>query len=195
MCDTQDGLWICLPLCSTCGLYGSSTWKLNIKPGLSQEGGVMSERSLLGSAATSLWTVLVAGQGPCVTFGPSFPLFVTLESLPGAGIPGSVQDCWPLVTLECCGDLSLFPSSSPVVWGNRDWNRDPQGLLSLFWKKWCLIASWCQRAVQASPWTRSEDIPFNPACLFLPCSRESPRRGFGPAVLRTRLLSRLTYHR
>lgn len=52
--------------------------------------------------------------------GHSFPLFVMLESLPGAGIPGSVQDCWPLVTLECCGDLSLFPSSSPGLWGNRD---------------------------------------------------------------------------
>lgn len=155
----------------------------------------MSECRRFCSAATSLWTVLVAGQEPCVTFWSLFSSVCHTWEFSQSWHP---RQCTGLLT-SCYSWMLWGPVSSlPVVLvcgETETWNRDLQGLLSLLWKKWCLTTSWCQRAMQASKWTSSEDIPFNPACLFLPCSRESPHRGFGPAVLPTRLLSRLTYHR
>lgn len=196
MCDAQDGLWICLPFCSTCGLYGSSTWKLNIKPGLSQEGGddVWVQPALQCSDLTvnsaSSWS-----RAMCHLLVPLFLCSSRLRVCPELASRAVYRTADLLLLLNVVGTC-LFSLPVVLVCGETEtWNRDLQGLLSLLWKKWCLITSWCQRALQASTWTSSEDIPFNPACLFLPCSRESPRRGFGPAVLPTRLLSRLTYHR
>lgn len=45
----------------------------------------------------------------------------------------------------------LFSLPVVLVCGETEtWNRDLQGLLSLLWKKWCLITSWYPRAMQAS---------------------------------------------
>lgn len=147
---------------------------------------------------------LSAGQQPhceqwsramCHLLVPLFLCSSHLRVCPELASQAGYRTADLLLLLNAVGTC-LFSLSVVLVCGETEtWNRDLQGLLSLLWKKWCLITSWCQRARQASKWTSSENILVNPACLFLPCSRESPRRGFGPAVLPTRLLSRLTYHR